>query len=102
MATHPTAARPDAAGIGVQPTVVVHLFGHLEGDVVLRVVFIDTGQTVEALANQLQAWGPELYPHSVPAATVRNEGGIVLELAATLTQAGLHAGDIFSVEGVVL
>ena len=81
---------------------LVHLFGHLQGDVVLRVVFIDTGQTVETLANQLQAWGPELYPHPITAATVRNEGGMVLEPAATLTQAGLHAGDIFSVEGVGL
>ena len=81
---------------------VVHLFGHLQGDVVVRVVFIDTDQTVVALANQLQAWGPELYPHPIRAATVRNEGGMVLEPAATLTQAGLHAGDIFSVEGAVL
>jgi hypothetical protein len=80
--------------------VVIHLFGHLQGDFVLRVVFIDDRQSVEALANQLQAWGPDLYPRPIPAATIRNEEGIVLEPAATLTRAGLHAGDIFSVEGM--
>ena len=80
----------------MEPTTVVHLFGHLQGDFALRVVFTDTDQTVATLANQLQAWGPELYPHPDPAATVRNEAGIVLEPTATLAQAGLHAGDIFS------
>jgi Toluene-4-monooxygenase system protein B (TmoB) len=82
--------------------VIVHLFGHLGGDFVVRVVFIDTDQTIEALANQLQAWGPELYPSPVPGATVRNENGVVLDPAATLAEAGLDAGDLFSVEGLAL
>jgi hypothetical protein len=78
--------------------VIVHLFGHLQGDFVLRVMFIDTAQTVGTLADQLQAWGPELYPHPSTAVTVRNECGTVLEPTARLHEVGLHAGDIFSVE----
>jgi hypothetical protein len=80
---------------------LVHLFGRLEGDFGLRVVVVDTDQTVAELADQLQAWGPELYPHP-KAATVRNESGAVLEPASSLAQAGLNAGDIFSVEDAVL
>jgi hypothetical protein len=76
---------------------IVHLFGHLQGDFVLRVMFIDTAQTVGTLADQLQAWGPELYPRPSGEITVRNEGGTVLEPTATLHAVGLHAGDIFSV-----
>lgn len=98
MALGSSARHPDAARIGTAWTVLIHLFGLLSGDVVYRLVFMDTDQTVEALVNRLQAWGPELYPQSVPAAIARNEWGAVLEPAATLKQAGLSAGQIFSVE----
>jgi hypothetical protein len=78
----------------------IHLFGHLQGDFVHRLMVIDSDQTVEVLANQLQAWGPQLYPPRIPATTVRNESGAVLEPSATLTQAGLRPGSIFAVEWV--
>jgi Toluene-4-monooxygenase system protein B (TmoB) len=77
---------------------LVHLFGRLQGDFVHRLVVLDTDQTIEALANQLQAWGPQLYPSPVPETRVRNESGAVLEPSATLTEAGLCAGAIFTVE----
>jgi hypothetical protein len=77
---------------------IIHLFGHLQGDFVVRVMFIDTAQTVETLADQLQAWGPELYPHPSTAVAVRNEGGTILKPKATLQEVGLDAGDIFTVE----
>jgi hypothetical protein len=82
--------------------VFIHLFGRLQGDFVHRLMVIDSDQTVEVLARQLQAWGPQLYPPSRPAATVRNESGALLEPAATLTQAGLRPGDIFAVDWVAL
>jgi Toluene-4-monooxygenase system protein B (TmoB) len=80
--------------------VLIHLFGHLQGDFVHRLMVIDSDQTVEVMANQLQAWGPELYPARISETTVRNESGARLEPSATLAQAGLRPGDIFAVEWV--
>jgi Toluene-4-monooxygenase system protein B (TmoB) len=78
---------------------LIHLFGRLQGDFVQRLVVMDTDQTVSVLAARLQAWGPRLFPpSSVPATTIRNEEGVPLQQSATLTQAGLSAGDMFSVE----
>ena len=79
---------------------LIHLYGRLQDDFVHRLMVIDTDQTVDVLANQLQAWGPQLYPRPIPATRVRNESGVALEPSATLTWAGLRAGDIFSVQWV--
>jgi Toluene-4-monooxygenase system protein B (TmoB) len=77
---------------------LIHLFGRLQGDIGQRLVVMDTDQTVSELAARLQAWGPRLYPSSVSASTIRNEEGVPLRQSASLTQAGLTAGDMFSVE----
>jgi hypothetical protein len=51
---------------------------------------------VAQLADQLIAWG--LAPERRGSLTVRNEAGVILDPAATISQAGLGSGDIFKVE----
>jgi hypothetical protein len=51
---------------------------------------------VAQLAAQLVAWS--LVPERDGAVTVRNERGDVLGPTSTIAQAGLGAGDIFTVE----
>ena len=77
---------------------LINLYGFLEGDFLGRVIVIDRGGTVEALADQLQAWGPDFYPRPVEGRTVTNEQGVILDPAWTLTDAGLTGGDIFHVQ----
>jgi hypothetical protein len=81
--------------------VLIHLYGLLEGDFLARVIVADSGGTVEALADQLQAWGPDLYSRAIEGRTVTNEQGLILDPAWTLTAAGLSAGDIFHVQCAV-
>ena len=78
---------------------LINLYGFLEGDFLGRVIVVDSGRTVQALADQLQAWGPDLYPRPIAAPSVTNEHGVVLDPASTLTEAGLSGGDIFQVRG---
>ena len=77
---------------------LIHLHGYLSDDFVGRVIVMDADQTVQAPAERLRAWGPDLYPRPVVAAVVSNERGEILELTSTLTEAGLGAGDIFRVQ----
>ena len=81
---------------------LIHLYGFLEGDVLGRVIVVDSAQTVLGLAEQLQAWARDLYPVPMGAPTVTSEQGVLLEPASTLTAAGLSAGDIFHVRGTHL
>jgi hypothetical protein len=80
--------------------VLINLFGFLEGDFLGRVIVVDSGQTVRKLADQLQAWGPDLCPLPMESPEVTNELGIVLDPTSTVTDAGLSAGDIFRVGAV--
>jgi hypothetical protein len=76
---------------------LIYLYGFLEGDFLGRVIVVDRARSVGAIADQLQAWGPELYPRQLSGPTVTNEHGAVLDPASSLTDAGLSAGDIFHV-----
>jgi hypothetical protein len=78
---------------------LIHLYGFLEGDFVGRVIVVDQARSVGAVADQLQAWGPDLYPRRMSDPTVTNERGAVLNLTSSLSDAGLGAGDIFHVGG---
>lgn len=79
----------------------MNLYGFLESDFLGRVIVVDSGRTVEALADQLQAWGPDLYSRPIEDRTVTNEQGVILDPASTVTEAGLSAGDIFHVQCAV-
>ena len=54
---------------------LIDLHGYLSDDFVGRVIVIDNAQTVQALAERLRAWGPDLYPRPVVSAAVSNERG---------------------------
>lgn len=81
----------------------IHLHGYFEGDF-LGLVCIGMGDTlVGDVATQLSEWVLDLRVAPIPGATgleVRNEGGDVLDLNATLDEAGLGSGDIFRVKQV--
>jgi hypothetical protein len=74
----------------------IYLFGYASDDFLGRVVVTPDERTVAHLANQLVAWG--LAPERSGTLTVRNEVGKILDPASTIAQAGLGAGDIFTVE----
>jgi hypothetical protein len=74
----------------------VYLFGFASDDFLGRVVVTPDERTVAQLADQLVAWG--LSPRRGGSLTVSNEAGDVLDLAATIAEAGLGNGDIFKVE----
>jgi hypothetical protein len=74
----------------------VYLFGYASDDFVGRVVVTPNERTVAQLADQLVAWG--LAPERTGSLMVRNEVGDILDPAATIAQAGLGYGDIFTVE----
>lgn len=74
----------------------VYLFGYASDDFLMRVLVTPDERTVAQLAAQLVAWG--LAPEREGAMTVRNERGDVLASTSTIAQAGLGAGDIFTVE----
>ena len=74
----------------------IYLFGYASDDFVGRVIVTPNERTVAELARQLVAWG--LAPERQGAIAVRNESGEILEPAATIAQAGLSNGDIFTVE----
>jgi hypothetical protein len=92
----PGTAAPNLRGDTV---LLIHLYGFLEGDFLGRVVVVDQAQSVGAVADQLQAWGLDLYPRRISEPTVTNEEGAVLNLASSLSEAGLSGGDIFHVGG---
>ena len=74
----------------------VYLFGYAAGDFLMRVIVTPDERTVAQLAAQLVAWS--LVPVDDGEVTVRNEQGDVLVPTSTIAQAGLGAGDIFTVE----
>ena len=74
----------------------IYLFGYASDDFVGRVIVTPNERTVAELGRQLVAWG--LAPERRGAIAVRNESGEILEPAATIAQAGLSNGDIFTVE----
>jgi hypothetical protein len=74
----------------------VYLFGFASDDFLGRVIVTPDQRTVAQLARQLVAWG--LAPERGLSITVHNEAGDILDLAATIAQAGLGNGDIFKVE----
>jgi hypothetical protein len=74
----------------------IYLFGYASDDFVGRVIVTPNERTVAELGRQLVAWG--LVPERQGAIAVRNESGEILEPAATIAQAGLSNGDIFTVE----
>jgi hypothetical protein len=78
---------------------LIHLYGFLEDDFLGRVIVVDNDRPVGVIADQLQAWGPDLHPRRIPAATVTNEYGDVLDPTSSLIDVGLIAGDIFHVGG---
>jgi hypothetical protein len=63
----------------------------------MRVIVTPDERTVAQLAAQLVAWS--LVSERDGPLTVRNERGDVLGPTSTIAQAGLGAGDIFTVEG---
>ena len=74
----------------------VYLFGFASEDFLGRVIVTPDWHSVAQLAEQLVAWG--LAPERGGSLTVRNEAGDILDPAATIAQAGLGNGDIFTVE----
>ena len=81
----------------------IHLHGYFEGDF-LGLVCIGMGDTkVGDVAAQLSEWVLDLRVAPLPGATgleARNETGELLDLNATLDEAGLGAGDILRVKQV--
>jgi hypothetical protein len=76
--------------------VLVHLYGFLQEDFVGRLIIVDDNQPVGALARQLQAWGPDLYPTtSIRDANISNERGALLDPSATILDSGLTPGALF-------
>ena len=73
----------------------VYLFGYLTDDFFGRVLVARTDLTVGGLAEQLTAWGPAPERHGP--FTVTNEVGSPLDPGITIGEAGLHNGDIFTV-----
>jgi hypothetical protein len=84
-------------GLMERNTLLIHLYGFLEGDFVGRIVVADTDQRVGALGQQLRAWGPDLLPRSTTVDEVVNEEGAMLDPTSTVGAAGLCIGDIFRV-----
>jgi hypothetical protein len=79
---------------------IIHLHGYYEGDF-LGLLLIGVGDTkVGEVASQLADWVVKLRvaPTGLPSWEVRNETGAVLDLTATLDEAGLRAGDIIWVK----
>lgn len=74
----------------------VYLFGYASDDFLMRVIVTPDERTVAQLAGQLVAWG--LAPERNGSVTVYNEHRDVLDPTSTIAQAGLGAGDIFTVE----
>ena len=72
-----------------------YLFGYLTDDFFGRVVVAPSGQTVAQLAEQLTAWSWS--PEAEARFVVTNEAGDDLDADATLADAGLGNGDIFTV-----
>ncbi|HEV7419682.1 MAG TPA: hypothetical protein VGO30_07530 [Mycobacterium sp.] len=73
----------------------VYLFGYASDDFVGRVIVTPSGRTVAQLADQLVSWG--LAPERRAFVTVHNEAGDQLDPMATIAEAGLRNGDIFTV-----
>lgn len=79
---------------------IIHLHGYYEGDF-LGLLIIGVGDTkVGEVASQLAGWVVDLRvaPTGLPSWEVKNEAGTVLDLDATLDEAGLTAGDIIWVK----
>lgn len=74
----------------------VYLFGFASDDFLGRVVVTPDERTIAQLAGQLVSWG--LAADRGGSLTVRNEDGDILDLTATIAEAGLGNGDIFKVE----
>jgi hypothetical protein len=78
----------------------IHLHGYFDGDF-LGLLMIGVGDTkVGDVATQLGDWVLELRvaPTGSGALEARNEAGDLLDLHATLDEAGLRAGDILRVK----
>ncbi|MCW2762350.1 MAG: hypothetical protein JWR85_2551 [Marmoricola sp.] len=79
---------------------IIHLHGYFEGDF-LGLLMIGVGDTkVGEVASQLAGWVVDLRVAPTGGSTyeVRNEAGTLLDLDATLDEAGLVAGDIIRVK----
>ena len=74
----------------------VYLFGFASDDFLGRVIVTPDQRTVTQLADQLVSWG--LAPDRGGSFAVRNEAGDILDVTATIAEAGLGNGDIFKVE----
>jgi len=80
--------------------VIIHLHGYFENDF-LGLLLIGVGDTkVGEVASQLADWVLDLRvsPTGSSGLEVRNEAGTLLDLNATLDEAGLTAGDIVRVK----
>lgn len=80
---------------------IIHLHGYFEGDF-LGLLCIGVGDTkVGDVATQLSEWVLELRVAPIPGSSgleARNEVGDLLDLEATLDEAGLRPGDILRVK----
>lgn len=74
----------------------IYLFGYASDDFLGRVIVTPDQRTVAQLAGQLISWG--MAPESDGSVVVRNEAGETLDPVATIAEAGLTNGDIFTVE----
>jgi len=75
----------------------IYLIGFLDDDFYGRVMVTPADQTVTGLAQQLMSWGAVASDGRL---RVANEAGAVLDPAATLREAGLGNGDIFTVSTI--
>jgi len=78
--------------------VVIALYGFFENDFLGLVIVAMTDQKVGDLAEQLSGWVLDLrIERTGSSLEVLNEHGELLDLDATVEEAGLTAGDIFTV-----
>jgi hypothetical protein len=81
----------------MKASVRVYLFGYLQDDFFGRVVVAPSERTIDDLAAQLFAWGPDPGRERNEPSKVTNEAGEILDPALTIREAGLGNGDIFTV-----
>jgi hypothetical protein len=78
--------------------VVIALYGFFDKDFLGLVIVAMTDQKVGDLAEQLSGWVLDLrIERTGTSLEVLNEQGQLLDLDATVEEAGLTAGDIFTV-----
>jgi hypothetical protein len=77
---------------------ILRLYGYFEGDFLGLVIIAVGEQTVGDLAEQLSGWVLDIrMVRTGTALEVLNEAGDLLDLEATIDEAGLTSGDIFTV-----